>query len=152
MLTMTKESEIHVSETLLTLKKGFSTLDEHLKKIKHLCDKLAAMKKPHDDVIKVFRLARGLGSRYQGFRTTMLSKPANPSFNQSVVVVKAHDEMLSSELEEENFVQINHAQAFYNQKGRNRGCGRQFLFSWKRFSLKANFKEIQASSKHQNQP
>ena len=60
MLTMTKEIEIHVSYTLLTLKKGSSTLDVRLKKFKYICDKLAAMKKPLDDGTKVFHLARRL--------------------------------------------------------------------------------------------
>lgn len=91
LLIMTKESEIHASETLLTLKKGSLTLDEYLKKFKYLCSKVAAIKKPLDDLTIVFHLVRDLGNRYQGFQTTMLSKPPYPFSNQFVLAFKAHD-------------------------------------------------------------
>lgn len=60
LLTMTKENEIHLNESLLSLKKGSLSIDEYLKKFKSLCDQLAAMKKPIDDLTKVFHVARGL--------------------------------------------------------------------------------------------
>lgn len=127
LLTMTKESEIHVSETFLTLKKGYLTLDEYLKKFKHLCDKLTAIKKHLDDLTKVLHLARGLGSKYQGFRTVMLSKAPYHIFNQFVLALKAHDQMLSIENEDDKLSSINHNHAYYSQRGRSRGRGRHFL-------------------------
>lgn len=41
-------------DTLMTLKKGNLSLDDYLKKFKSVCDSLAAIKKPVNEIKKVF--------------------------------------------------------------------------------------------------
>lgn len=48
LLSITKENEIHISESLHSLKKGNFSLDDYIKQFKFLCDKLAAMKNLDD--------------------------------------------------------------------------------------------------------
>lgn len=126
LLTMTKENEIHLNESLLTLKKGNSSVEEYIRKFKAICDKLAALKKPLDDLTKVFHLARGLGSKYKDFSIAMLSKPPYPSYNHFVLALKMHEQLLLVEEEEEKSNQITINQAFFSNRGRSRGRGRHF--------------------------
>lgn len=49
---------------LTTLKKGFMSVDDYLKKFKSICDNLAAIGKPVSDIDKVFQVAHGLGAKY----------------------------------------------------------------------------------------
>lgn len=126
LLSITKENEIHINESVHCLKKGNLSLEEYIKKFKALSDKLAAMKKPLDDITKVFTLARGLGTNYKDFKTTMLSKAPYPTFNQFILALKAHEQMNQIEVEEEKSITPNHNQAFYSQRGRGRGRGRYF--------------------------
>lgn len=126
LLTMTKENEIHLNEALFNLKKGNQSMDEYLKKFKKYCDKLAAMKKPLDDTAKVFHLSRGSGAKYKEFRIAMLSKPPYPTYNQFILSLKPYDQQLLSEEEEEKSIGSNHNQAYYSQRGRFKGGGRQF--------------------------
>lgn len=55
----------------------------------------------------------------------MLSKPPYPSLSQFTLVLKAHDQLLSME-EEEKRGQANINQAFYSNRGRSGGRGKQF--------------------------
>lgn len=80
------------------------------------------MKKPLDNLTKVvMHLARGLGSNYRAFKIAMLSKPPNPTYNQFILALENHAQQISLEVEEEKMPVINHNQAFYSQRGRNRG-------------------------------
>ena len=92
-LPTTVEKEMILNETLMSLKKGSLSLDDYIKKFKSMCDNLAAIKKPIDETKKVFQLARGLGQKYQDFRTAMLSKPPYPSFQQFISALQAHEQM-----------------------------------------------------------
>ena len=94
-LPSTVEKEMVLNDALILLKKGDSSLNEYLKKFKNLCDSLAAIKKPLDDTRKVFQLARGLGPKYQVFRTAMLTKPPYPTYHQFVLSLQAHEQMLN---------------------------------------------------------
>lgn len=126
LFTMTKENEIHLNEAILSLKKGSLSLDDYLKKLKSFCDQLEAMKKPVDDLTKVFHVARGLGPKYQGFKTAMLTKAPYPTYNEFFLALKVHEVMVNTDIEEEKSSQPNHNQAFYAQRGRGRGRGRHF--------------------------
>ncbi|XP_024041750.1 uncharacterized protein LOC112098966 [Citrus clementina] len=68
LLPVTKEKEVYLRDRMLTLKKNNLTLAEYTWEFKNLCDSLAAINKPVDDLNKVFNLARGLGLKYQDFR------------------------------------------------------------------------------------
>jgi hypothetical protein len=96
LFTMTKENEIHLNEAILSLKKGSLSLDDYLKKLKSFCDQLEAMKKPVDDLTKVFHVARGLGPKYQGFKTAMLTKAPYPTYNEFFLALKVHEVMVNS--------------------------------------------------------
>ena len=53
-LPTTVEKEMILNDNLVTLKKGNMALDEYLKKFKGMCDNLAAIKRPVDEIRKVF--------------------------------------------------------------------------------------------------
>ncbi|KAL5755780.1 hypothetical protein ACOSP7_020190 [Xanthoceras sorbifolium] len=117
LLPITKEKEIILTESLMSLKKGNLSLDDHLKKFNSICDNLAAVKKPMDETGKVFQLARALGPKYKDFRVAVLAKAPYPSYNQFVLALQAHKQMLMNESEEKSN-HMNHEQAFVSQRGR----------------------------------
>lgn len=115
LLGITKENEINISETLHCLKKGDLPLEEYIKRFKALCDKLAAMKKPLDDLSKCSLQLEDWGNKYKEFRTAMLSKTPYPTFNQFVLSLKAHEQM--NLLEEEGKALVpNINQSFLQSK------------------------------------
>lgn len=122
LLPVTKEKEVYLRDRMLTLKKNNLTLEEYTQKFKNLCDSLAAINKPVDDLDKVFNLARGLGPKYQDFRLAMLSKPPYPTFKQFLMALENHEQDLIAQ-EEETKNNYNQAQAFLSQRGRGRGRG-----------------------------
>lgn len=125
LLPMTKEREVHLTDRLLTLKKGSNLVDEYLRRFKMLCDSLAAIKKPIDELDKNFQLARGLGPEYRDFIIEMLAKPPYPSFTQFVSALQGHEQSLLDEVKEKK-QHINHEQAFFGQRWRGRGNGGRF--------------------------
>ncbi|KAH9669465.1 retrovirus-related pol polyprotein from transposon RE1 [Citrus sinensis] len=130
LLPMTKEKEVHLMDRLATLKKGSLSVEEYVRKYKHICDCLAAINKPVNDLDKVFGLARGLGYRYQDFKLAQLSKPPYPSFKQFVMALENHEQTLIN-FEEEKKNTINLAQAFFSQRGKGKGRGNGGFFNSK---------------------
>ncbi|KAH9648576.1 retrovirus-related pol polyprotein from transposon RE1 [Citrus sinensis] len=130
LLPMTKEKEVHLMDRLATLKKGSLSVEEYVRKYKHICDFLAAINKPVNDLDKVFGLARGLGYRYQDFKLAQLSKPPYPSFKQFVMALENHEQTLIN-FEEEKKNTINLAQAFFSQRGKGKGRGNGGFFNSK---------------------
>ncbi|KAK3206962.1 hypothetical protein Dsin_021008 [Dipteronia sinensis] len=78
LLPMTKEKEIILNESQMSLKKGNLSLDEYLRKFKNICYSLAAVKNPVDEINKVFKLARGLGPKYKDFSYCYASTSSIP--------------------------------------------------------------------------
>ena len=102
------------------MKKGSRSVEDYLREFKSICDNLAAIKKPVSDMDKVFQFAHGLGGDYMHFRTTMLTKPPYPSFNQFVMALQGHEQtVLTQRNEEKHF--LDQAQVFFTQRGRGRG-------------------------------
>jgi len=66
-----------------SLKKGSLELKEFLKKLKGLCDKLAAIGKPMLDEDQVFQMSHALGSKYSDSKMAMLIK-ASLSMNKTI--------------------------------------------------------------------
>ncbi|KAH9666463.1 hypothetical protein KPL70_020649 [Citrus sinensis] len=130
LLPMTKEKEVHLMDRLATLKKGSLSVEEYVRKYKHICDCLATINKPVNDLDKVFGLARGLGYRYQDFKLAQLSKPPYPSFKQFVMALENHEQTLIN-FEEEKKNTINLAQAFFSQRGKGKGRGNGGFFNSK---------------------
>eukprot|EP00262_Sarcandra_glabra_P021212 TRINITY_DN8834_c0_g1_i2.p1 TRINITY_DN8834_c0_g1~~TRINITY_DN8834_c0_g1_i2.p1 ORF type:complete len:155 (-),score=11.89 TRINITY_DN8834_c0_g1_i2:732-1196(-) len=82
------EREFHLTQEMTLLRKGTDNLSDYLRKIKNICDDLAAIGKPAPDKNKVFWLLQGLG--YETFVTTML-KPPVPSYRDIVLPLQSHD-------------------------------------------------------------
>ena len=119
---MTKEKEVRLTNRLRGLKRGARSLDEYLREFKDICDALAAVRKPMNDLDKVFQLAKGLGNKYmdfRDFRVAMLSKPPYPSYNQFVLALQGHEQMVMTENEEHKDL-MNHEQAYFTHQGRGR--------------------------------
>ncbi|KAH9793669.1 retrovirus-related pol polyprotein from transposon RE1 [Citrus sinensis] len=120
MLPATKEQETWLKDSLYSLKKGSSKLDEFLKKFKGLCDKLAAIGKPMNDDDKIFQIARALGPKYADFKTAMLTKPPYPSLKKFINALQNHEHTVIVEKDEEARLGTNQNQAFFGQRGRGR--------------------------------
>lgn len=86
-----------------------------------LCDSLAFIKKPINELDKNFQLGRGLGLKYRDFRIIdMLAKPLYSSFTQIVSALQGHEQLLLDEVREKK-QHINHEQTFFGQRKRGRG-------------------------------
>ena len=66
------EKVAHLKILLMTLKKGTQSLDEYLKAFNSICDSFVAIKRPIDDLDKVFQSMHGLGPMYENFFLSML--------------------------------------------------------------------------------
>ena len=62
-----EEQLLPIMIMLMTIKKRSRSFDDDIKEFKLICDNLAAIKKPMDDLDKVFQFARGLGAKYESF-------------------------------------------------------------------------------------
>lgn len=67
LLSIMKEQEIYLIDNLIRLKKEDLLVDKNIKRFCSLCDNLAAISKPINDVDKCFHLSHGLGPKYQDF-------------------------------------------------------------------------------------
>ncbi|TXG61102.1 hypothetical protein EZV62_012465 [Acer yangbiense] len=120
-LPITVEKESNLKRLLMEIKKGSHSIDEYLKQFKNIYENLAAIQKPLSDIDKVLQFASGFGNQYMDFRTTILSKPPLPSFQQFILALQGHEQTLLSNREDEKR-SIEHAQAFFSQReGRGRG-------------------------------
>ena len=97
LMPMTREKVVHLTDQLQSLKKGSLIMNEYLRKFKAICDSLAIVNKPLDDMDKVFQFARCLGIEYKDFIVAMFAKPPYPSFNQFVLALQGHKRMLLNE-------------------------------------------------------
>lgn len=134
MLPTTKEQESWLKDSLYSLKKGNTKLEEFLKKFKSLCDNLTAIGKPISDEDKVFQLARSLGPKFADFKTTMLTKPPYPTLKQFILALQNHEQTIMVQ-KQEDVTLVNQNQAFFGARGRGRnqrggrngGRGRGFV-------------------------
>lgn len=110
LLPTTKEKEVHLRDRLLIIEKEQSNCRRVHRKFNHLCDSLAAINKPVDDLDKVFNFVRGLGAKYRDFRLAMLTKPPYPTFKQYLTALENHDH--------KNV--FNQSQAFLSLRGKRR--------------------------------
>nr|GMD97742.1 Retrovirus-related Pol polyprotein from transposon RE1 [Ipomoea batatas] len=107
LLPITIEKEGLLKNMLMTIKKGSQSLDDYTKEFKSICDNLAAIKKPVDDLDKVFQFARSLGAKYENFRLAMVTKPPYPTFNQFLLALQGYEQTIASQKEEEkNYIDI----------------------------------------------
>ena len=60
------------------------------------------------------------------FQVAMLSKPSYPSYDQFVLDLQGHEQMIMTK-NGENKESINHEQSYLTQQGRGRNQGGRFL-------------------------
>ncbi|KZV57610.1 hypothetical protein F511_03070 [Dorcoceras hygrometricum] len=109
-----QEREFTLSQQLTYLcKDENTTIGEHIRKFKSICDNLAAIGSPVTDKVKVFSLLTSLGPRYESFTTTML-KPPRPSYTELVSLLKGYEQRQAWF----STTAPTHQLAFYGQKQR----------------------------------
>lgn len=87
-----QEREFTLRQQVTYLRKeDHTTITEHIRKFKGLCDNLAAIGKPVLDQEKVFCLFTSLGPQYETFTTTML-KPPRPMYSELVSQLQNFDQ------------------------------------------------------------
>jgi len=75
-----KTRELQLKDELQLMQRGSKSVAEFSRLFKGLCDQLAAIGRPIDDLDKVHWFLRALGPDYKIFSTTMLSQSPLPSF------------------------------------------------------------------------
>ncbi len=130
-LQATKERELQLRRQLQQPKRDTVSLELYLRNFKSICDSLAAIQKPVFDEDKTIQISHCLGTKYDVFVTTMLSKPPFPTFNQFVTALQNYsmrfegndnDEKLlptQNQTPNQNFAFVTHLGG-----GRSHGCGR----------------------------
>ncbi|KAA8538858.1 hypothetical protein F0562_025550 [Nyssa sinensis] len=98
-------------------KEDHTTIIEHIRTFKGLCDNLAAIGKPVPDKEKVFCLLTSLGPQYETFITTML-KPPRPSYYELVSQLQNYDQRRNwfSSHTDVQVSTLSHQVAFYGQQ------------------------------------
>ena len=105
-----KTRELQLKDELQLMQRGSKSVAEFSRLFKGLCDQLAAIGRPIDDLDKVHWFLRALGPDYKIFSTTMLSQSPLPSFAD--IIPKA----LSHEIFERSVYQQSANSAFYAQQ------------------------------------
>ncbi|GKV50770.1 hypothetical protein SLEP1_g57465 [Rubroshorea leprosula] len=123
-LASTKEQELHLKGQLAIKRGDSESLEDFIRKFKGVCDKLAAIRKPLDDLDKVFQLSRVVGIRYQPYNLAVLSKEPYPTFNQYTTgLLNNERDIQAIELESKDKTPA-YSQVFVAQRGRgHRGRG-----------------------------
>uniref|UniRef100_A0A2N9I9N7 CCHC-type domain-containing protein n=1 Tax=Fagus sylvatica TaxID=28930 RepID=A0A2N9I9N7_FAGSY len=122
-LQATKERELQLRRQLQMPKKDNVSLDTYLRNFKSICDSLAAIQKSVSDEDKTIQLSHCLGTKYDVFVTTMLSKPPFPTFNQFVTALQNYAMRFES-TDADDKGGANHNFAFVTHRGGGRGRGR----------------------------
>ncbi|GKU93013.1 hypothetical protein SLEP1_g6653 [Rubroshorea leprosula] len=123
-LASTKEQELHLKGQLATKRGDNESLEDFIRKFRGTCDRLAAIRKPLDDLDKVFQLSRVVGIRYQPYNLAVLSKAPYPTFNQYTAGLLNNERDIQATEQESKNKTPTFAQVFVAQRGRgNRGRG-----------------------------
>ncbi|KAJ0034448.1 hypothetical protein Pint_25957 [Pistacia integerrima] len=113
-----QEREFTLRQQLTYLRKeDHTTITEHIRTFKGLCDNLAAIRKPIPDQEKVFCPLTSLGPQYETFTTTML-KPPRPSYSELVSQLQNYDQgrnWFSNHIDIQAST-LTHPVAFYGKK------------------------------------
>ncbi|GKV27558.1 hypothetical protein SLEP1_g36720 [Rubroshorea leprosula] len=123
-LVSSKEQELYLKGQLVTKREDNESLEDFIRKFKGVCDRLAAIRKPLDDLDKVFHLSRVVGTRFQSYNLAVLSKAPYPTFNQYIAGLQNNDRDLQVAEQESKDKTLADAQVFVAQRGRGqRGRG-----------------------------
>ena len=122
-LQATKERELQLRRQLQMPKKDNVSLDTYLRNFKSICDSLVAIQKSVSDEDKTIQLSHCLGTKYDVFVTTMLSKPPFPTFNQFVTALQNYAMRFESTNADDKGG-ANHNFAFVTHRGGGQGRGR----------------------------
>ncbi|KAJ0020179.1 hypothetical protein Pint_32711 [Pistacia integerrima] len=86
-----KTRELQLKDELQLMQRGSKSVAEFSRLFKGICDQLAAIGRPIDDLDKVHWFLRALGPDYKIFSTTMLSQLPLPSFVDIVPKALSHE-------------------------------------------------------------
>ena len=86
-----KTCELQLKDELQLMQRGFQSIAEFSRTFKGLCDQLATIGRPIDDIDKVHWYLRALGPDYKIFSTTMMSQLLLPSFAEIVPKALSHE-------------------------------------------------------------
>ncbi|GLT52666.1 hypothetical protein SLA2020_259920 [Shorea laevis] len=155
-LASTKEQEMHLKGQLAVKRGDGEPLEEFIRKFKRTCDNLAAIRKPLEDLDKVFQLSRVVGARFQPYNLVVLSKAPYPTFTQYIAGLQNNERDLQN-AEQENKDKIPvYAQAFVahrgrgDQRGRGYGGGRNFNSRGRGFVQAGNYHNNWTSNNNNN--
>jgi hypothetical protein len=91
-----KSRELRLKDELQHIKKDAKTIVEYSHEFKSVCDQLATMGCPVDDLDKIHWYLRGLGSSFSTFSTTQLSLSSLPSFTEIVPMAESYENFVKS--------------------------------------------------------
>ncbi|XP_073262680.1 uncharacterized protein [Populus alba] len=91
-----KSRELRFKDELQHIKKDTRSVVEYSREFKSICDQLAAMGHPIDDLDKIHWYLRGLGFVFSTFSTTQLSLPSLSSFMKIVPMVESYENFIKS--------------------------------------------------------
>ena len=124
-LQATKERELQLRRQLQMPKKENISLDNYLRNFKSIFDNLAAIQKLVSDEDKTIQLSHCLGTKYDVFVTTMLSKPPFPTFAQFVTALQNYSMRFEvTDTNDKGVPNQNQNLAFVTYRGGGRGRGR----------------------------
>ena len=101
------------------------------------------------DLDKVFQLAQDLRTKDMDFHVAMLSNPSYPSYDQFVLDLQGHEQMIMTK-NGENKESINHEQSYLTQRGRERNREGRLLSRGRGFTPIGQFNHNATSDQRQN--
>ncbi|GKV09713.1 hypothetical protein SLEP1_g21170 [Rubroshorea leprosula] len=147
---------MHLKGQLAVKRGDGEPLEEFIRKFKRTCDNLAAIRKPLEDLDKVFQLSRVVGTRLQPYNLAVLSKAPYPTFTQYIASLQNNERDLQSAEQENKDKILVYAQAFVahrgrgHQRGRGYGGGRNFNSRGRGFVQAGNYHNYWTSNNNNN--
>ena len=83
-------------DSLRQMQKGTNTIFEYGRKFKTICDQLAAIDQPVDDMDKIHWFLCGLGSSFETFSIAIRTSRPSPAFRDLLSQAKNHEIFLQS--------------------------------------------------------
>ena len=124
---------MHLHNKLHDTSKGTRSVSEYVQDIRRTCDELAVVGHPVQESVSIYALLRGLGSTYSAFNVGINSNLHNLTFEDVIVQINSHDELLNfinppKETVVSEFPPVaNQTQLSASDRGRGRNGGQNGL-------------------------
>ena len=86
---------MHLHNQLHNSSKGTRSVAEYVQDIRRTCDELAVVGHPVQESISIYAFLRGIGPTYSAFNARITSNLHNLAFEDVIVQINSHDELLS---------------------------------------------------------